>query len=173
MRVAALCLLLSCLLPGWAGAGGDNHVFQLYLVRHAEKQADAGRDPHLTEAGWQRAHKLAHYLQEKSVTDIWSSDYFRTRETALPLSESLGLEMIIYDPSDLGSLADELLAAANNAIVVGHSNTTPELARLLCDCDVDGMDESEYGRLIIVSFDGEDVQLETLQQENIFKYLSQ
>ena len=169
MRIASGLLLLTVLLFGCAGAGEEHQAFQLYLVRHAEKQADVGQDPHLTNAGHQRARKLANYLQDKSISGIWSSDYFRTRETALPLAESLGIHLTIYDPHDLEALAKKLLKAGNNAYVVGHSNTTPELARLLCECDVEDMDESEHGRLIIISVAGRNRQITTLQQDELSK----
>jgi broad specificity phosphatase PhoE len=56
--------------------------FELYLVRHAEKQADGSRDPELTEAGTHRADNLAGWFEDKNISDIWSSDYKRTRDTA-------------------------------------------------------------------------------------------
>ena len=165
MRTGALILLISCFMLGCAAGGAKSQGFQLYLVRHAEKQADAGRDPHLTTSGHQRARKLAGWLQDKSITDIWSSDYFRTRETAQPFADSVGSQLKIYDPRKLEQLATRLLQANHNALVVGHSNTTPELARILCQCDIEDMEESEYDRLIVVDVDGDDIKITNLQQQ--------
>lgn len=164
MRAGALLALLSGLMLGCTAVDKKDQVFQLYLVRHAEKQADAGGDPHLTVAGHQRARKLAGWLQDKSITDIWSSDYIRTRETARPFADSIGKKLKIYDPRELESLADQLLKVRHNALVVGHSNTTPELARLLCQCDIEDMDDAEYDRLIVVGVDGGDVKVTNLKQ---------
>lgn len=164
MRTGALILLLSCFIVGCATAEKKEQAFQLYLVRHAEKQADAGRDPHLTSRGHQRAQKLAEWLRDKNVTDIWSSDYLRTRETARPFADTVGMQLNIYDPRELELLGEKLLEAHNNAFVVGHSNTTPKLARILCKCNIEDMDESEHDRLIVVNVDGEDVQVTTLRQ---------
>ena len=84
-----------------------------YLVRHAEKVtsdeamvvADP-RDPPLTEAGEARAETLADLLSNKGITAIYSSDYTRTRDTAEPLAATLGLDVQLYDPSDLPALAN-------------------------------------------------------------------
>ena len=165
MRTAALIVLISFFVLGCAAGGVKSQDFQLYLVRHAEKQADAGPDPHLTTSGHQRASKLADWLQDKSITDIWSSDYFRTRETAQPLADAVGKQLKIYDPHELEVLASNLLEASHNALVVGHSNTTPELARILCQCDIEVMDESEYDRLIVVDVDDGEVKVTTLRQD--------
>ncbi len=164
MRSGALIVIVSCLMLGCATGGAKSQAFQLYLVRHAEKQADAGNDPHLTGNGHQRARHLAEWLQDKSITDIWSSDYFRTRETAQPLADAIAKQLNIYDPRKLQPLANKLLEAKHNALVVGHSNTTPDLARILCQCEIEDMDESEHDRLIVVTVDAGDVTVKTLKQ---------
>lgn len=46
---------------------------------------------------------------------------------------------------------------------------TPELARLLCDCKIEDMDESEYDRLIVISVVDGKSRVVTLQQNNFFK----
>lgn len=158
-----LTLLVSCLTGNTTATANDGE-FTLYLVRHAEKQADGSRDPALTEAGNQRAEQLANWLLDKGIMDIWSSDYKRTRDTAEPLLAKLGLGLNSYDPRDLATLADELLRNQYTALVVGHSNTTPELASLICHCSIAAMDESDYDQLIEISVDGENIQVKTLQQ---------
>jgi phosphohistidine phosphatase SixA len=163
-----LILLIGCLTAcTTAPASKDNYT--LYLVRHAEKQADGSRDPELTEAGTQRSENLARWFEDKDIRDVWSSDYKRTRDTAKPAVSRLGLKLKIYDPRDLNALSETLLRNQNNALIVGHSNTTPELARLLCNCIVviEDMDESEYDRLIIISIGSSDTQIRTLMQNSL------
>ena len=75
-------------------------------------------------------------------------------ETAQPLAGTLGLSITLYDPHDLPGLAARLREREETAIVIGHSNTTPELARILGASATD-MDESEYDRLIVVSGDAQ------------------
>ena len=65
-------------------------------------------------------------------------------------------------------LAEQLKSNGQNSYVVGHSNTTPELARLLCECSIVEMDESEYDRLIVISIDDGKVHAEILNQGDLF-----
>jgi len=125
--------------------------YTLYLIRHAEKQQDGSHDPELTEAGKNRSRRLAKWFLDKDITDIWSSDYRRTRDTAMPLLIQLGLELSIYDPRDQATLVRNLLDRQHNALIVGHSNTIPELARLLCGCTISDMGELEHDRLIVIT----------------------
>ena len=169
MRSLSLLIIFCSCCFGSAGMADEGRDFTLYLVRHAEKQQDGSRDPQLNEAGTRRAAQLSTWFQDKSIRDIWSSDFHRTRDTARPLGSSLGLELNIYDPRQLPDLSERLLDRQRNALVVGHSNTTPELAQLLCQCDIDQMDESEYDRLIVVSIvDGKPI-VKTLNQARLFK----
>ncbi len=161
-----LFFILACCLATPVFAADD--VFTLYLVRHAEKQADGSRDPDLTEAGQHRAQQLAAWLKGKSIEDVWSSDYQRTRSTAGPLAGELGLELNIYDPRNQPTLVGHLLGRQSTAMVVGHSNTIPELARQLCECEIADMDESEYDRLIVISIDDAQVHAKTLNQAEMF-----
>ena len=166
MRRFIPLIALTCLLMGTASFAGSDE-FKLYLVRHAEKQADGSRDPALTKEGKQRAEQLATWLTDKDIENIWSSDYQRTRDTAQPLATQLGVEPRIYDPGNQPVLVGHLLARKDNALVVGHSNTIPELARMLCECEIADMDESEYDRLIVISVDGAQINVETLNQTEL------
>ena len=121
----------------------------LFLVRHAEK--GDGADPPLTEAGQRRAQTLARMLAESGIGHIHSTDYVRTRETAAPVAERLGLEVRIYDPARLEELADKLLHEGGRHLVVGHSNTTPELVSVLGGDPGEPIEDAwEYDRLYLV-----------------------
>ncbi|MBB3169387.1 SixA phosphatase family protein [Simiduia aestuariiviva] len=120
----------------------------LYILRHFEKQADSP-NPALTETGSARAEMLAAMLQREPITHIFTSDYRRTRASVAPLARALGISVSIYDPRDLPALASQLSGLAQ-AVVVGHSNTTPQLVRLLGGTAED-MDESRYGDLFVIS----------------------
>ena len=127
------------------------HSADIYLVRHAEKVTAASKDPALTEIGTHRARNLADVLRSAGITKIYSSDYTRTRDTAAPLAEHLGLELQIYDPKALEPFATELLELQENALVVGHSNTTPELAEMMGgDGGTPIVEGWEYDRLYLL-----------------------
>jgi len=166
-------LILSIIFFGVFGlcnskADETNDTFTLYLVRHAEKQADGSRDPALTEAGRDRAQNLSKWFLGKDISEVWSSDYIRTRETVRPMAAQLGLSIRIYDPGNQTELVRQLLDQQHNALVVGHSNTIPELARLLCDCAIADMVESEHDRLIVISIVNGEVSTDTLHQAALF-----
>ena len=163
-----LCIFVGCFI-GQAAATDSNKTYTLYLVRHAEKQLNSGDDPDLNKVGILRSHQLADWFQDKDIKDIWSSDHKRTRDTAKPLVTSLGFDLNIYDPGDQSALVEILTSRKNTALIVGHSNTIPDLARLLCDCSIADMDDSEYERLIVISFIDSKIQTRTLQQDDLFQ----
>jgi len=132
-------------------AAPENTV--VFLVRHAEK-ADTSRDPKLSEAGKQRASELAQVLRDAHIDLIHSTNYIRTRETAAPLAAMLGLKPEFYDPTQLLEFAQTLTQQGQRHLVVGHSNTTPELVRLLGGDPGSPIEESsEYDRLYVVTVD--------------------
>jgi len=123
----------------------------VYLVRHAEK-LDGGSDPELSAAGRERALQLAMMLRDAGITRIYSTDFKRTRDTARPLSEKLGVRIELYDLEEMSTLAAALKRKGQRSLVVGHSNTTPELAALLGGVAGTDIDEGgEYDRLYTVS----------------------
>jgi probable phosphoglycerate mutase len=149
LRCLALVGLLGLLAPGCArpGAGGTTTVF---LVRHAEKQPDS-QDPDLTEAGRQRALSLVQTLRSVPLDAIYSTDTHRTRQTAEPLAQARSLEVEIYDKDDLAHLAMKLRGTPGRYLVVGHSNTTPDLVHRLGGEPGATIDEQrEFDRLYVL-----------------------
>ncbi|WP_251358520.1 histidine phosphatase family protein [Kangiella sp. TOML190] len=150
MKIMRLVCVLLALASVTAVA--DSHIF---LVRHAEKAVDQGRDPALTEQGEHRAKKIANLLINSDISQIYSTNFQRTRQTAAPLATQLGLEVKLYDPRKLAEFAKQLKQQSGNILVVGHSNTTPQLAALLTEQMVNPMTEKEYQHLFLVTRMGE------------------
>jgi len=130
----------------------ESDVTTIYLVRHAEKADDGTKDPPLTATGQSRAQALMTLLIKENIGYIYSTDYKRTRQTAVPLSKSTGLPVKIYDPRALEEFAVQIRAIKDAQIlVVGHSNTTPTLANhLIGETVYSQFDESEYEHIIKV-----------------------
>lgn len=149
--ISAILLMAAVIAPALANPS------QIYLVRHAEKVTTV-KNGDLTEQGKQRAKQLSHMLKSAKVTTIYSSDYKRTQQTASPLAKQLNLKVQSYNPRELKAFAEQLKQQSGVIVVVGHSNTTPQLVRLLGG-QAKNMTEDEYTRLYQLSFerDGNDV----------------
>ena len=130
----------------------ETSVITIFLLRHAEKVQDGSADPALTSAGMERAIALADLLEDAGITAIHSTDYIRTRDTIVPLAERLELPITIYDPRNLAVKAALLKDMPGRHVVSGHSNTTPELVRLLGgDPGPPMVEAGENDRLYIVT----------------------
>ncbi len=126
---------------------------RIFLARHAEK--DKGDDPGLTADGAARAAALSARLGGEGITEIWSTKTRRTEATAAPLAAALGLTVQIYEAGALQALADNLRQRPGALLVVGHSNTTGELASALGAEPGPAIDEtSEFDRLYVIAIDG-------------------
>ncbi len=126
----------------------------IYLVRHAEKAKEGGRDPLLTPEGTERALRLSNILKEAKLDQVYSTEYQRTQLTAGPTATALGQKVEAYNPRDLKGFAQQLKAEkkGDRLLVVGHSNTTPTLVNALVGKEQFPMiDESEYGGLFVVT----------------------
>lgn len=124
----------------------------IVLVRHAERAGPSAEDPGLTELGSERARELSRLLADAGLTRIHSSDTRRTRDTARPLAERLGRPVEIYDHRALEAFARELRQQEGRHLVVGHSNTTDELAVYLGGSSHGEIVEAwEYDRLYLLT----------------------
>ena len=138
-------------------AVAENPDVVVYLVRHAERADDGtSQDPELSEEGRERADLLARMLVDAGITHIHSTDYARTQQTGAPLAAALGMEVMSYDPRDLPGTAARLRATPGRHLVLGHSNTTPELVAALGGEPGPPIEEAtEYDRLYVVVLEAE------------------
>lgn len=153
-------LLLILLLSAFASQANDS--FTIYLTRHAEKLSDQ-KNPQLTECGSQRAQQLASMLEKVKLKQVYSTPYKRTMATAKPTAKQQQLTVTQYSPAKLKEFAQELLMRKENVLVVGHSNTTPQLSALISELDVAEISEKDYRNLyqIQVSASGKTLTLLT------------
>ncbi len=141
--VAALVVALA------ATAHAEKAVF---LVRHAEK-ADQSKDPALSEAGKARALRLRDLLKNAGVTHVFTSEYVRTKETAAQAAGKL--VPVVVPAKDEAVLIAKIKALPADAVVlvVGHSNTVPNLVKALGG-PVVTIGDDEFGRVYVVTKSG-------------------
>jgi broad specificity phosphatase PhoE len=143
-------LLLTSALAFATAATAQNVIF---LVRHAERAATSGRVPSdtgLSQAGRERAQHLAQELRDAQISAIFTSEYKRTQETAAPLAQSSGIQPEIVPGDDIRSLVAKIKAARGNVLVVGHSNTLPQIIAALGVSSRVTVPESDYDNLFVV-----------------------
>lgn len=149
-----LILSVSLLLAGATTVDAQQVVF---VARHAER-ADAGgmtapamaADPELSEAGKARARVLAAMLKDAKITAIFTTEYKRTRQTAEPLAQALGIRATVVPARDPGALLEKLKSAAGNVLVIGHSNTVGDTISRLGVTEPVKVEDSEYDNLFVV-----------------------
>ena len=130
----------------------------VFVVRHAER-ADAGTaaatmtgaDPDLSDAGHTRARSLAAMLKDAGVTAIFATNRKRTQQTAAPLATALGVTVVTIPTADTAALVAMVKAASGNVLVVGHTNTVPDVIKGLGVDTPLVVEESEFDNLFIVT----------------------
>lgn len=129
-----------------------------YFVRHFEKQL--GDNPSLTNTGKARAEALGAFFSDKTLTQIYSTDYKRTLETAIPVATLKKLPIEDYDPRNLFELASKL-KNMDQVLIVGHSNTTPEILSLMGGKEI-VIEESDYGVVFMLQKHGVELTTQSI-----------
>lgn len=97
-----------------------------YFIRHAEKVKNTDtKDPELLPKGLERAEQWATTFKQIPLDAVYSTDYRRTINTALPTASSKGLTITKYHPTKIDYNAFLKDTKGKNVLVVGHSNTIP------------------------------------------------
>ncbi len=150
VRRAALALGILIVLLGAAHAASAQQA--VYIVRHAER-ADQSPDSPLSDKGHARAQRLAEMLQHAGITYVFTSELRRTIDTAAPLTHINHLRGGQQVPAaNTPALVEKLsaLGPQDRALVVGHSNTVPEILRALRVAPSVTIADDEYDNLFIV-----------------------
>ncbi len=104
---------------------------KIYIVRHAEKSTEPKDNPHLTDAGKERAMALKDLLSHKKIAVVYSTNTNRTKETATPLAELKNVPIQVYGNDSLPQLFKLIFQSKKNTLVVGHSNTVLKLLDIM------------------------------------------
>jgi broad specificity phosphatase PhoE len=157
-RALGLVLLLVIGFTGSARAA-DQIIF---VVRHAERATEVpvpstppshsmlANDAPLSTAGHARAVKLAAMLASADIRHIYTTEYLRTRQTAVPLAEKTKLKPVMSASKDPEPLMAAVRQATGNVLIVGHSNTVPDLLKRLGIKEAVTIADDEYDNLFVV-----------------------
>ena len=139
-------------------------VTTVFLIRHAERADEPRQDPPLTEKGVARSEALARLLSNAGVKAIYTSQFARTKLTAEPLAKQLGVTptalSLKISPSNPRAIADEstketvdkiMSHAGGSVLVVGHSNSIPDVIKMLGGDVVPTIDEKKFDDLFVVT----------------------
>jgi broad specificity phosphatase PhoE len=153
--LAALAAAFMVALAVWLLASASTTT--IIVMRHAEKALLPAEDPPLSIAGEGRARELAHVLgqapPEFRVQGIFVSEFRRAQDTVRPLANRLGVPVIVVPAADTALVAERSRSEyrGGRVLIVGHSNTVPEIVEKLSGQKVPAMAESEYGIVYVVA----------------------
>ena len=130
----------------------------VFVVRHAER-ADAGMaaakvagaDPDLSGTGIARANSLAAMLKDARIRTVITTEFKRTKQTGGPVATAAGIPATVIDSKDVAGLLKKIRSSTGNVLVVGHSNTVPEILKGLGVTEPVTIAEDEFDSLFVVT----------------------
>jgi broad specificity phosphatase PhoE len=159
--IRAAWLLFLCLVLAPPAAAQT-----VILVRHAEKASVAGNDPPLSAAGTVRAAALQATLADAGVSHVIVTSRQRTSLTAADLTAARHLTPVVVPLGQGGAEHVQAVAAAVRQIpkgdvvlVVGHSNTIPEIIAALGGPVMPDICDGVYSSLFVLDLDSAPMRL--------------
>ena len=162
MKLTTLAIIALIFSPVFAQ--DDFKPKTVFLIRHAEKEDEPRQDPPLKKEGVARSQELARLLANAGIKAIYTSQFARTKLTAEPLATKLGLTVAAIslksNPANPRQIAEEsttevvnkiLAGPGENVLVVGHSNSIPDVIKMLGGDVVPTIDERKFNDLFIVT----------------------
>lgn len=128
------------------------------VVRHAEKAKDGGVDPPLTDAGVERAQRLAAVLGAGpaglTIDAVFVSQFARSRDTARPLTAARAIPVVTVPADDVAGLVRRIERdfQGRRVLVIAHTDTIPAIvAGLAQGAAVPPLGDEEYGTAYVVA----------------------
>lgn len=113
-----------------AGASLESPAeLRIYVMRHLHTAG--GPNPDLTDVGHKTAALLVEWFKVDPPSVIYISSTKRAGQTAAPLAGALGIAPNVYDPADTAGLVELVRQESGTVLVVGHSNTVPQIIEML------------------------------------------
>ena len=121
-----------------------------YVMRHLHTPQGV-TDPELTAEGQRHAAMLPGFFQGDRPSAIYVSNTRRSQQTAAPLAQALGITPKIYDPANTPALLQRVTAERGTVLIVGHSNTVPDIVQQLGGTRPDAIVHDQFGDIWHVS----------------------
>jgi broad specificity phosphatase PhoE len=128
-----------------------------FVMRHLHTP-QGERDPDLTAEGRAAAERLVQMFVRERPAAIYVSSFKRSQQTAAPLAARLGLMPIVYDPADTPGLVARVRAGPWPVLIVGHSNTVPDIVQQLGGPRPADLTHPDFGDLWRIAADGATVR---------------
>ena len=146
--VAAVALtIIIIVVPWWWLCAAQTTVL---LIRHADR---AGTQDALSANGVVRSQELVHVAEKAGLGAIIRSDTVRAQQTAAPLAAATGLVPIVIPAIDTQAVIDEIRNnhAGRKVLVIGHSDTVPQIIVGLGGPAIPEFDGNEFDNLFVLS----------------------
>ena len=164
LTLLAAIVVAACSAPAAVdstGAGSDASTEKtIFVIRHLQKEQ--GDDPALSSQGAAAAQVLARLLMDKDIQAAFATPTRRAMETARPLAERIGVAVTQYDARHPEALVAAVAEIDGSVLVVGHSNTVPDLVARFGGSPVPQLTEEDYGTVFVIDSAG---QVRELQVE--------
>jgi broad specificity phosphatase PhoE len=155
-KLIRLVFLIGIMLISPFAQANDTMII---VVRHAEKANDDSKDPNLNEQGVARANALASALKDSDIAAVYATQYKRTQQTAQAIASLDGLPVQVREVTAentknyAADLVKEVKKNHNGqaVLIVGHSNTVPELVKYLTGRDITPIADNEFDRIYVIS----------------------
>jgi DNA-binding winged helix-turn-helix (wHTH) protein/phosphohistidine phosphatase SixA len=127
-------------------------VTQIYIIRHTEKADDTAEDPILSDEGIARAIYWKKVLQHIQFDQVFTTDFKRNIQTAELISNDSSVKPELYYPMSFDVLKFINLIKGQKVLIVGHSNTIPDMVnRLIDETKYPPMSHENYNILFVVN----------------------
>ena len=130
----------------------------IFVTRHLHKAQ--GDDPPLSSEGAAAAQRLADLLADKRIVATFATPTRRAMQTAAPLAQRIGVAVSEYDASAPEKLVASVASIDGSVLVVGHSNTVPDLVTRFGGHSRPVLTEQDYGTVFVIDGTGEVQELQ-------------
>lgn len=115
-----------------------------YVMRHLQTPRGVN-NPDLTAEGTANAGRLPAWFENDPPVVIYVSSTKRAQQTAAPLAQVLGIAPKIYDPANTPALVQMVKAETGTVLIVGHSNTVPDIVEQLGGTRPAPIEDTQFG----------------------------